>query len=1035
MAIATQNSSIVYASIDGKLGGFFDLSSSGLLLKSEDAGDSWIFLLQKTGRQPVDFLNQGFWNKTLMVHPFADSILYFGGVDLWKITASNQDTLVNLQDVYFVESQSRYSVPDLIVTPGLAWDTLKQKNTVEFQFGSGQTQKAHLYTNVPNSYVPAFLKMVDVPWQAYDHKTGRQLAIVLISDSSGTINQFAHIHLTNLTYSPDPVDVITRDSLAFAYYSTYNLSFSIGIPGEIGLRTFIDSTIHSSTSFFITYFTSSAKIQHTNYLVDSYGAAPGSDFMKNAWRPLQGGVHPDQHALIPITDSAEQKFKLLVGNDGGVFVSDWAQDPGVNNGDFSWRGYSYNTAQFYGADKRKNAEHYLGGTQDNGAWIFTGGMTSDPGLKADAKTSFWPLPSGDGFEVVWNKKRQNAIIWSSQFNQFSKLDDFKGDQPQFAIQGLKDIGAYSSPFISRLANTDTDPEFLYAVGVSGVWISSDFGTTWANNAPFNLNVSAMPDVDVSRVNPAIVWAADGLGEQAQVHLSTNGALTFQSLTTQHNIGLSTSVTADLTDPNTAYLTFAASNRPKLMRTRDLGKTWQDLSGFDAQSTGRGFPNVAAFCMVAMPHDPTTIWVGTEIGVVATEDDGASWHIIPEIPNCPVFNLKIVDDQVVISTWGRGIWTATIPELNNISLPTVTLSPLVTATQPVLSQGRATTRAALNLRHGYDSTLVLLNGVPHHWIQANDAPMSLDFKVQFNTDSALTATLQLIGYKNGQSFPGLVKPILFIPFQQPRRSFSVDFETLTPRMLYNNGLVVQHTPGFTSRSLQSEHPYPTAMDQNSIELNLQSLLTIPIVVNSNGQMSYRDVALIEPGDSNSVFPSPDFYDYVIVEASKDLINWLPLDPGYDARYNDLWLDAYESGTLPDSTFFVQHNLSFFPHFKVGDTIVLRFRLYSDAATNAWGWLVDDLNIQMDPLTLVQSPLPLKLKLYPNPVQDQLYLEVTDKSISTPLNLRIVNANGQICKHLRNWQPQTPIDVSLLPKGMYTLELITYNRAGSLLFVKI
>lgn len=1033
LAIAPQNSAVIYASIDGKLGGLYDFSSFGILLKSEDAGDSWSFLLQEAGSKPVDFLDQGFWNKTLMVSPFADSILYFGGVNLWKITTQNRDTSVILQDLYFKTTSTDYKSPDLFLDIYPKSDSLVEKLEIEFKFGNGESQKAHLFVFQEQS-LPAFLKMVDVPWQVYDKKTGSQLSMVLISDSTGTVNQFSQILLTNLEYSVNPIEDLISDPQNFIEEIVYQLYFSFGIPGTIGASTFIDSTVTEPTSFFIENFASRAYVQRTDYLVDSYGAAPEPDFKKNSWAPLQGGVHPDQHALLAIVDSSQQKFKLLLGNDGGIFVSNLAEDPGINDGDFSWRGYTYNTAQFYGADKRKNADHYLGGTQDNGAWVFTGGMNNDIDVKADAKTDFWPLPSGDGFEVVWNKERSNAIIWSSQYNAFNKLDDLSSNnQAQPANAGLRDTGPYISPFISRIANTDTDPEALYAVGVNGVWVSSDFGSSWSNPSQIELSVFGMPDVDVSRANPSIIWAADGLGEGIHVYLSTDGANSFQAISTDQNIGLSTSITADLVDPNTAYLTFGAANRPKLLRTRDRGQSWQDLSGFDPQSNSRGFPNVAAFCMVAMPYDPKIIWVGTEIGVFATEDDGATWNIIPELPKSPIFNLKIVDDQVIVSTWGRGIWTASIPELATVPTPQVVLSPLVVASQPLLRYDQAITQVDLNLRHDYDSTLVLLNGDRYTIIKGNEQALLLNYQLRQNTDTALIAQVQLIGYKNGQAIPGLAKPLVFIPFQYPRRQFATDFERIGPTTLYNAGLSVQEFPGFTGQSLQSAHPYPQASDLGENELNFQSMLTIPVVVTSNGQLSYRDVALLEPSDSNAIFPSPEFYDYVIVEASKNLHDWIPLAPGYDARYSDQWLHAFNDSGLPDSTFFVEHKLSFFPHFRVGDTLVLRFRLYSDFEANGWGWLLDDLKIQMDELTSVQSTQALKVKLYPNPVQDQLQLELPEAS-DLPYKIRIIDVKGQVLKQISKWQSGTSIDVHDLPIGAFVLEIIGNSRFGAIRFVK-
>jgi hypothetical protein len=48
--------------------------------------------------------------------------------------------------------------------------------------------------------------------------------------------------------------------------------------------------------------------------------------------------------------------------------------------------------------------------------------------------------------------------------------------------------------------------------------------------------------------------------------------------------------------------------------------------------------------------------------------------------------------------------------------------------------------------------------------------------------------------------------------------------------------------------------------------------------------YDDVAIVEPGELGASFPSDEFYDYVVVEGTKNGLDWVALAPGYDARHN-------------------------------------------------------------------------------------------------------------------------------------------------------
>ena len=44
---------------------------------------------------------------------------------------------------------------------------------------------------------------------------------------------------------------------------------------------------------------------------------------------------------------------------------------------------------------------------------------------------------------------------------------------------------------------------------------------------------------------------------------------------------------------------------------------------------------------------------------------------------------------------------------------------------------------------------------------------------------------------------------------------------------------------------------------------------------NATLSFDEIALVEPGDPGSVFGDPAFWDYVVVEGSRDGVTWLPV----------------------------------------------------------------------------------------------------------------------------------------------------------------
>ncbi len=118
----------------------------------------------------------------------------------------------------------------------------------------------------------------------------------------------------------------------------------------------------------------------------------------------------------------------------------------------------------------------------------------------------------------------------------------------------------------------------------------------------------------------------------------------------------------------------------------------------------------------------------------------------------------------------------------------------------------------------------------------------------------------------------------------------DFNTSTVDfVLYD--FEVYTDSGFVNGSLNSPHPYPSPK-QNNMDFNFTTLLKHPIILQQNASISYDEVVLVEPGEPLSKYGDDNFWDYVIVEGSKDEgKTWLPLIDGYDSGDNANWLSNY------------------------------------------------------------------------------------------------------------------------------------------------
>jgi hypothetical protein len=140
-----------------------------------------------------------------------------------------------------------------------------------------------------------------------------------------------------------------------------------------------------------------------------------------------------------------------------------------------------------------------------------------------------------------------------------------------------------------------------------------------------------------------------------VHISQDGGTTWHNITPPHlpEWTLISMIEASPHDAAAAYLAATRykldDNRPMLYKTTDYGRTWIDIS------TG-------------IPEDDYTrviredlvrrglLYVGTETGTYVSCDDGASWQSLQaNLPQVPVYDLLVKDDDLIAATHGRSFW--------------------------------------------------------------------------------------------------------------------------------------------------------------------------------------------------------------------------------------------------------------------------------------------------------------------------------------------------------------------------------------------
>jgi hypothetical protein len=200
-----------------------------------------------------------------------------------------------------------------------------------------------------------------------------------------------------------------------------------------------------------------------------------------------------------------------------------------------------------------------------------------------------------------------------------------------------------SPDLSR-----NDPRTL---GPSGGPITKDqtgvetYGTVFA--------------ISESPVMKGVIWAGT---DDGTVHVTRNGGTSWTNVTPallkEREWARISIIDASHFNAGTAYV---AANRfqmddqePYLFKTIDFGKTW---SRIDNSGKANGIP-ATEFTRVIREDDvrPGLLFAGTERGIYASLDDGATWFSMRRnMPIVPVHDLAIKEGDLIAATHGRSFY--------------------------------------------------------------------------------------------------------------------------------------------------------------------------------------------------------------------------------------------------------------------------------------------------------------------------------------------------------------------------------------------
>ena len=95
----------------------------------------------------------------------------------------------------------------------------------------------------------------------------------------------------------------------------------------------------------------------------------------------------------------------------------------------------------------------------------------------------------------------------------------------------------------------------------------------------------------------------------------------------------------------------------IWRSRDFGNTWEDISA-----------NIPAGPVNVIREDPEMkdiLYLGTDVGVYVSLNDGLSWEVLGDLPCTYVHDLAIHprENMIIVATHGRGMFVLDADPVN------------------------------------------------------------------------------------------------------------------------------------------------------------------------------------------------------------------------------------------------------------------------------------------------------------------------------------------------------------------------------------
>jgi photosystem II stability/assembly factor-like uncharacterized protein len=362
--------------------------------------------------------------------------------------------------------------------------------------------------------------------------------------------------------------------------------------------------------------------------------------------------------------------RMLFGSDGGVHIS---YDAGKTCDYYD----NFPVGEIYALDlDMEDPYNIYAGLQDHDSW-----KVPSNGWSGMISLENWvPVGSDDGMYNVVDPVDSRWVYNTGQFGIHRRVDQQKGIRYNIEPKAKAGEAKYRYNWCTPLQISPHDPATIYT-GSQFLMRSTNRGDSWqaispdlTSNDPKRINgkghiqFCTITTIAESAVEKGLIWIGT---DDGKVWITRDNGVNWKEVTA--NIERAggpankwvSRVVPSYTGAGTAYVAKNGFRNddfaPYLFKTTDYGNTWQPVI--------QGLPQQPLNVVVEDKQNPQLLFAGNDAGVYVSFNAGKSWQSLRgNMPMVPVHDLKIHprEKDIVVGTYGRGIWIADISYLEEIS---------------------------------------------------------------------------------------------------------------------------------------------------------------------------------------------------------------------------------------------------------------------------------------------------------------------------------------------------------------------------------